>query len=95
MASLARSTTIILIVIAASTVLSSAWAQVPEPVVDPEITVILQRAQTELANLEGQIMREEERLARIEAELILLRRQRSILFSAQSAFELGEVPHIP
>ncbi len=52
--------------------------------------VILQRAQQQLYGLEEQIMREEERLARIEAELIQLRRQHSILSSASSAFELGE-----
>ncbi|MCK5787165.1 MAG: tetratricopeptide repeat protein [Candidatus Sabulitectum sp.] len=90
MVSLTRSRTIILLILVASAVCSSAMAQTPDPVVDPEISIILQRAQTELANLESQIVREEERLARIEAELILLRRQRSILFSAQSAFELGE-----
>ncbi len=69
---------------------SSAVAQVPDPVANEETGAILRRAQEELENLETQIMREEERLARIEAELIQLRRQRSILFSAQSAFELGE-----
>jgi len=57
---------------------------------EEEISDVLLRAQEELENLESQIVREEERLARIEAELIQLRRQRSILFSAQSAFELGE-----
>ncbi len=67
-----------------------AAAQIPDPEIDEEIGTVLRRAQEELENLESQIMREEERLARIEAELIQLRRQRSILFSAQSAFELGE-----
>ncbi|RKZ03069.1 hypothetical protein DRQ21_06845 [Candidatus Fermentibacteria bacterium] len=57
---------------------------------EQEIGDVLRRAQEELESLESQIVREEERLARIEAELIQLRRQRSILFSAQSAFELGE-----
>lgn len=70
----------------------SVHAQTPEieTEVNEEISIILRRAQEELGTLETQIMREEERLARIEAELIQLRRQRSILFSAQSAFELGE-----
>jgi tetratricopeptide (TPR) repeat protein len=52
--------------------------------------VVLLRAQEELSGLEEQILREEERLARIEGELTQLRRQHSILSSAQSAFELGE-----
>ncbi len=73
---------------------TSVLAQIPDPLAEDEaageISIVLQRAQEELENLESQIMREEERLARIEAELIQLRRQRSILFSAQSAFELGE-----
>ena len=73
-------------------VCAPALGQAPaaDPAVDDEINIVLRRAQEELENLESQIMREEERLARIEAELIQLRRQRSILFSAQSAFELGE-----
>ncbi len=50
----------------------------------------LQRARQEIEDLEFQISREEERLARIESELVLLRRQRALLASAQSAFELGE-----
>ena len=79
-----------LVMLAVLFLCTSAGAQTPEPIVDPEISVILRRAQEELENLESQIMREEERLARIEAELIQLRRQRSVLFSAQSAFELGE-----
>ncbi len=57
---------------------------------NPETSTILVRVQQELQGLEDQIMREEERLARIEAELTQLRRQHSILSSAQSAFELGE-----
>lgn len=82
------------IFIAFSALFSSAVAQTPDPLAEEnlteEVSIVLQRAQEELENLETQIMREEERLARIEAELIQLRRQRSVLFSAQSAFELGE-----
>ncbi len=70
---------------------SSVFAQETDlPPVEPDVSIVLQRAQQELETLEEQIMREEERLARIEAELTQLRRQRSIMFSAQSAFELGE-----
>jgi len=66
----------------------AASGQTPE---EPQDTgTVLLRAQEELTGLEEQILREEERLARIEAELTQLRRQHSILASAQSAFELGE-----
>lgn len=52
--------------------------------------VLLQRARREIEELETQIAREEERLARIESELLQLRHRRAVLSSAQSAFELGE-----
>jgi len=55
-----------------------------------DVSVLLQRARAERRSLEEQIAREEERLTRIEAELVQLRRQRAIMSSAQSAFELGE-----
>jgi tetratricopeptide (TPR) repeat protein len=50
----------------------------------------LLRARQEIEELELQILREEERLHRIETELLQLRHQRAVLASAQSAFELGE-----
>ncbi len=50
----------------------------------------LQRARQEIEDLEFQIAREEERLTRLDGELILLRRQMALQASAQSAFELGE-----
>lgn len=59
-------------------------------VLTPEENILLQRARQEIEELETQIAREEERLARIETELLDLRRQRAMLASAQSAFELGE-----
>ncbi len=52
--------------------------------------VLLERAAEELAELEAQISREEERLGRIQGELIQLRREHAILASAESAFLLGE-----
>lgn len=51
---------------------------------------LLQRAHDELTGLEDQIVREETRLARIEAELVQLRRDQAIVSSAESAFRLGE-----
>lgn len=64
-------------------------SQPPEEV-SPETLLQLQRAQEEIRQLEAQISQEEERLSRIENELLDLRRQRAMLASAQSAFELGE-----
>ena len=55
-----------------------------------DVGILLQRARAERQSLEEQITREEERLSRIEAELVQLRRQRALMASAQSAFELGE-----
>ncbi|MBD3277434.1 MAG: tetratricopeptide repeat protein [Candidatus Aegiribacteria sp.] len=52
--------------------------------------ILLQRAQDEMADLEAQIAREEERLERIMAELVQLRRQHAMLANAESAFLLGE-----
>jgi len=64
---------------------------VSQPIIlTPEENILLQRARQEIEELETQIAREEERLARIENELLDLRRQRAMLASAQSAFELGE-----
>ncbi len=57
---------------------------------EEDVGVLLQRARAERRSLEDQIAREEERLTRIQAELVQLRRQRAIMSSAQSAFELGE-----
>ncbi|MBD3370623.1 tetratricopeptide repeat protein [Candidatus Fermentibacteria bacterium] len=57
---------------------------------DEDVSILLERARQERRNLEEQIAREEQRLTRIEAELVQLRRQRAIMASAQSAFELGE-----
>jgi len=62
----------------------------PTAEVSPETALQLQRAQEEIRQLEVQIAQEEERLSRIENELLDLRRQRAMLASAQSAFELGE-----
>ena len=70
-------------------VASLAFAQ-DEAVAEEDVGVLLQRARAERESLEEQIAREEERLARIEAELVQLRRQRALMASAQSAFELGE-----
>ncbi|MFO7626552.1 MAG: tetratricopeptide repeat protein, partial [Candidatus Fermentibacteraceae bacterium] len=64
------------------------FSQPPE--ISPETALQLQRAQQEIEQLEIQIAQEEERLSRIEIELLDLRRQRAMLASAQSAFELGE-----
>lgn len=77
-------------IIALSVSFFTAAAQEESPPVAEAVSAILVRAQQELEGLEEQIMREEDRLARIEAELTQLRRQHSILSSAQSAFELGE-----
>jgi TolA-binding protein len=57
---------------------------------EEDVSVLLERARQERHSLEEQIAREEERLARIEGELVQLRRQRAIMASAESAFELGE-----
>ena len=54
------------------------------------LEVLLQRARAELASLEEQIGREEDRLGRIESELVDLRRQAAIMSTAESAFRLGE-----
>lgn len=59
-------------------------------ILTPEENILLERARQEIEELETQIAREEERLTRIETELLDLRRQRAMLASAQSAFELGE-----
>jgi len=53
-------------------------------------SVLLDRAAAELFDLETQIAREEERLERIQTELLQLRRQHAILSNAESAFLLGE-----
>ncbi len=50
----------------------------------------LRRTSEELAEIEAQIGREEDRLERIMSELVQLRRQHAILSSAESAFLLGE-----
>ena len=62
-----------------------------EPADTTETTsVLLERATFELTELEIQIAREEERLERIMAELVQLRRQHAMLANAESAFLLGE-----
>lgn len=53
-------------------------------------TEALDRARREIEALESLIAGEEQRLTRVEAELLELRRQRAMLGSAQAAFELGE-----
>ncbi len=65
--------------------------EVSEPADILETTsILLDRAAAELAELETQIAREEERFGRIQTELIQLRRHHAILASAESAFLLGE-----
>ncbi len=69
----------------------AALSQASEPVPPtPEEAALLESARQEIEQLELQISQEEERLSRIESELLLLRRERAMLSSAQSAFELGE-----
>ena len=53
-------------------------------------SVLMERASAELEDLETQIAREEQRLERIMAELVQLRRQHAMLANAESAFLLGE-----
>ena len=55
-----------------------------------DASALLRRTAEELRELEEQITREEDRLARIMSELVQLRRQHAILSSAESAFLLGE-----
>ena len=65
--------------------------EVPEPADTTEVTsVLLQRVLTELAEVETQIAREEERLALIMTELVMLRRNHAMFANAESAFLLGE-----
>ena len=51
---------------------------------------LLQRTAAELADIEAQIAREEDRLERIMSELVQLRRQHAMLSNAESAYLLGE-----
>ena len=65
--------------------------EITEPADTTEATsVLLEKAALELSEVELQIAREEERLERIMAELIQLRRQHAMLANAESAFLLGE-----
>jgi tetratricopeptide (TPR) repeat protein len=65
--------------------------EVPEPAGTEEPTsILLERTAEELADLEAQIAREEERLELIMTEIVQLRRQHAMLSSAESAFLLGE-----
>ncbi len=65
--------------------------EIPEPADSTETTsVLMERVLTELAEVEAQIGREEERLELIMTELLVLRRNHAMLANAESAFLLGE-----
>ncbi|MBN2608061.1 MAG: tetratricopeptide repeat protein [Candidatus Fermentibacteraceae bacterium] len=65
-------------------------AQPAEPDTSEALADQMQQAAAELADIEAQIEREEERLDRIMSELIELRRLHAMLSNAESAYLLGE-----
>ncbi|MCK4806946.1 MAG: tetratricopeptide repeat protein, partial [Candidatus Aegiribacteria sp.] len=82
---------LVLICFAANAQFENDTRIIPEPADTTEDTsILLERVAAELAELEVQIFREEERLERIQAELIQLRRHNAMFASAESAFLLGE-----